>query len=191
MFMLTFKFSRKTAVFIVIMLALVLIGIILLASAYQRSAGGQPQPVYTVKNEKSRVAYLLQYGWEVDSPAVSESRVLIPRVFSDVFENYNRLQKQQGFDLSGYCGLEVELYTYTVLNYGENVVAQLYVLGGSVIGADVHSTQLDGFMMGVRTSDGKGCGPLSQPAPQTSALLSHSPNPAPYGTGFSLQTNYP
>ena len=170
MFMLTFKFNRKTAVFIVIMLALVLIGIVLLASAYQRSSGGAPHPVYTVKNEKSRVAYLLQYGWEVETPAVSETEVLIPRSFSDVFENYNQLQKQQGFDLSNYCGLEVELYTYTVLNYGENVVAQLYVLGGSVIGADVHSTQLDGFMMGVRTADGKGNGPLCQPGAQTTAL---------------------
>lgn len=172
MFMLTFKFNRKTAVFIVIMIALVLVGIILLASAHHASRQTQPEPVYTVKNEKNRVAYLRQYGWEVASPAVSESDVLIPRSFSDVFQAYNELQKQQGFDLSDYCGLEVKLYTYQVLNYGENVVAQLYVLSGSVIGADVHSTQLDGFMMGVRTADGDGCGPLCQSGgAQTSALV--------------------
>ena len=170
MFMLTFKFNRKTAVFIIIMIALVLVGIILLAGAHHAASAGS-KPVYTVRNEKSRVAYLRQYGWEVASPAVSESEVLIPRSFSDVFESYNELQKQQGFDLSGYCGLEVELYTYQVLNYGENVVAQLYVLSGSVIGADVHSTQLDGFMTGVRTADGKGCGPMCQGGgAQTSAL---------------------
>ncbi len=173
MFMLTFKFNRKTAVFIVIMIALVLVGIILLAGAHHAAAAGA-EPVYTVKNEKSRVAYLRQYGWEVASPAVSESEVLIPRSFSDVFESYNELQKQQGFDLSDYCGLEVELYTYQVLNYGENVVAQLYVLSGSVIGADVHSTQLDGFMTGVRTADGSGCGPLCQVGAQTSTLVLHS-----------------
>ena len=171
MFMLTFKFNRKTAVFIVVMIALVLVGIILLASAHHASVDGAPEPVYTVKNEKSRVAYLRQYGWEVASPAISESEVLIPRSFSDVFESYNQLQKQQGFDLSDYCGLEVELYTYTVLNYGDDVVAQLYVLSGSVIGADVHSTQLDGFMIGVRTSDGKGCGPLSQSNGETTSKL--------------------
>lgn len=173
MFMLTFKFNRKTAVFIIIMIALVLVGIILLASAHHAASAGA-EPVYTVRNEKSRVAYLRQYGWEVASPAVSESEVLIPRSFSDVFESYNELQKQQGFDLSDYCGLEVELYTYQVLNYGENVVAQLYVLSGSVIGADVHSTQLDGFMTGVRTADGSGCGPLCQSGAQTSTLVLHS-----------------
>ena len=155
MFMLTLKFNKKTAVFIVVMAALVLIGIVLLAGAHHASSERAPvpdTPVTAVKNEQSRCRYLEQYGWEVESPALSSETVVIPRSFSDVFDAYNELQKQQGFDLSEYCGLEAELYTYRVTNYENdpNVVAQLYIRNGSVIGGDIHSTQLDGFMTGIK-----------------------------------------
>lgn len=153
MFMLTLKFNRKTAVFIVIMVSLVLIGIILLAGAHNAAVKNRTDsPVTAVKNEESRCRYLEQYGWKVKSPALSCENVVIPRSFSDVFNAYNELQKQQGFDLSEYCGLEAELYTYGVTNYEneENVVAQLYIRNGCVIGGDVHSTELDGFMVGIK-----------------------------------------
>ena len=44
------------------------------------------------------------------------------------------------------------MYTYRVTNpeYSEDeVLAVLYVLDGKVVGGDVHSTALDGFMVGV------------------------------------------
>ena len=153
MFMLTFKFNRKTAVFAVIMAALVLIGIVLLAGAHSRTKKPEtPRQVLTVRSERDRVDYLAQYGWEVESPAVSQDTVVIPRTFSETFERYNELQKEQGFDLSDFCGLEAELYTYRVTNAPESgdVLAQLYVRNGSVIAGDVHSTRLDGFMTGIR-----------------------------------------
>ena len=157
MFVVTWKFNRKTAVFVVLMAALVLLGVVLLAGAHSKAKSLETaqRPVTTVKNDKTRAAYLRQYGWEVETPAISESRVLIPRSFTEVLENYNELQKEQGFDLSQYCGMEVELYTYKVLNYENEdaVVAQLYVLNNSVIAADVHSTELGGFMVGVRSAD--------------------------------------
>ena len=157
MFVVTWKFNRKTAVFVVLMAALVLLGVVLLAGAHSKAGSLETaqRPVTTVKNDKTRAAYLRQYGWEVETPAISESRVLIPRSFTEVLENYNELQKEQGFDLSQYCGMEVELYTYKVLNYENEdaVVAQLYVLNNSVIAADVHSTELGGFMVGVRSAD--------------------------------------
>lgn len=156
MFVYTFKFNKKTAVFILLMAALILIGIVLLVGAHNKAETLEtPKTVTSVRTERSRVAYLAQYGWEVASPAQSCDTVVIPRTFSEVFENYNQLQKQQGFDLSEYCGLEVELYTYKVTNCdaGEDVVAQLYVRNNYVIAADVHSTALDGFMTGVKPLD--------------------------------------
>lgn len=157
MFIVTWKFNRKTAVFIVLMAALVLAGIVLLAGAHSKAQSLETaqRPVTTVKNDKTRAAYLRQYGWEVETPAISESRVLIPRSFTEVLESYNELQKQQGFDLTRYCGMEVELYTYKVLNYENEdcVVAQLYVLDNGVIAGDVHSTELGGFMVGIKSSD--------------------------------------
>lgn len=154
MFICTLKFDRKKAAFCVIMAALVLIGVILLVGAHDQSgAGSAPaQTGATVKNEKARVAYLAQCGWTVESPALREETAVIPRSFSRVFENYNDLQKQQGFDLSRYCGMEVKLYTYRVLDsdLGDEVLAVLYVCGNEVIGGDIHSTALDGFMRGIK-----------------------------------------
>ena len=159
MFIYTVKFDRKKAAFCVVMAALVIIGVILLLGAFQKRAAAAPagetagKPVsVSVRNEKGRVAYLAGNGWQVASPAESEGTVVIPRSFSAVFDDYNELQKRQGFDLSQYCGMEVTMYTYRVTNpeyAGDEVMAVLYVLNNRVIGGDVHSTALNGFMVGV------------------------------------------
>lgn len=151
MFIWTMKFDKKKAAFWVIMAALVIVGIVLLLGAHDRAGtaraadAGQSD---SVKTEKARTAYIERCGWKVESPALKEDTVLIPKSFSKVFETYNQLQKEQGFDLSRYAGREVKLYTYKVLDsgLGENVLASLYVCDGAVIGGDVHSTELDGFM---------------------------------------------
>ena len=150
----TMKFDRKKAAFWVIMAALVIIGIVLLLGARNRSPSGSgaAKASASAKNEKARIAYLSDCGWTAESPAYKEETVLIPIHFSPVFEEYNALQKEQGFDLSRYSGKEVTLYTYRILDsrFGDNVFASLYVSGGNVIGGDVHSTALDGFMCGLK-----------------------------------------
>ncbi len=150
----TWKFDRKKAAFWVVMAALVLIGIVLLLGVRTRAASSEAggKPTASVKSETARVQYLSDCGWTVESPALKEETVLIPKSFSAVFDAYNALQKQQGFDLSRYGGKEVKLYTYKVLdsNLGDHVLAMMYVYKGSVIGGDVHSTALDGFMGGLR-----------------------------------------
>lgn len=153
MFVCTMKFDKKKAVFIVVMVALVLIGIIFLAGI-GHSRDDSAASAANASTEKGRATYLAQYGWEVETPAVSEEDVLIPKTFSDVFRNYNELQLSQGFDLSQYGGMEVKLYTYKVKNYDsdETVLAQLYVCKGQVIGGDIHSSALDGFMCGIKDS---------------------------------------
>ena len=152
MFICTLKFDRKKAVFVIAMAALVLIGIILLVGAFTGGAKTEAKAALSARNEKGRTAYLADCGWTVETPALSEDTVLIPKQFSPVFEEYNELQKQQGFDLSDYCGMEVTMYTYRVVDSGRegDVLAVLYVLNGAVIGGDVHSTALDGFMCGVK-----------------------------------------
>lgn len=152
MFICTLKFDRKKAVFVIAMAALVLIGIILLVGAFTGGAKTEAKAALSARNEKGRAAYLADCGWTVETPALSEDTVLIPKQFSPIFEEYNELQKQQGFDLSEYCGMEVTMYTYRVVDSGRegDVLAVLYVLNGAVIGGDVHSTALDGFMCGVK-----------------------------------------
>ncbi|MBR5452100.1 MAG: DUF4830 domain-containing protein [Clostridia bacterium] len=78
--------------------------------------------------------------------------VTIPLVWSDVYENYNKLQKNQGYDLSLFKGETVTQYTYEVTNYpsDEVVLVHLLVYDGVIIGADVMSTAADGFMQGLK-----------------------------------------
>ena len=100
-----------------------------------------------------RVRFLQELGWEVLPEPLSRQEIILPREFSDVFENYNELQKQQGYDLEDYKGLTVTLYTYQVTNWPEEnltVLADLYIYRNRVIGGDVHATAMDGFMIGLR-----------------------------------------
>lgn len=150
MHVVSIKFNKKTAVLVVVLAALVLIGIVMLVNVF--TGMNNAREIINVRNESSRVAYLSQNGWVVETPALNAEKVVIPRTFSEVFDSYNDLQVQQGFDLSQYCGTEVDVYTYKVTNYDgdDYVVAQMYVYHGTVIGGDVHSTALDGFMTGLK-----------------------------------------
>ena len=69
-----------------------------------------------------------EYGWECEETPIAEEEILLPSSFDTTLEQYNLLQKQQGFDLSDYAGLYVMQYRYHVLNYpdNENVEATLY-----------------------------------------------------------------
>lgn len=107
----------------------------------------------TAGNAEQRIAYLAQFGWSVDEEPVEVKEIIIPAEFDDVYENYNSIQKQQGFDLSQYCSKRVKKWTYTVTNYPgyENktcIRATLLILDGKVIGGDICSVELDGFMHG-------------------------------------------
>ena len=67
------------------------------------------------------------------------------------FEKYNEIQKQQGCDLSKYAGKRCKRYTYVIENYpgqAEGVRANILVYKNKVIGGDVCSVELDGFMHG-------------------------------------------
>ncbi len=92
--------------------------------------------------------WLLSQGWETgDSPAQME--VLIPAKFDQIYESYNDIQKGQGFDIAKYRGETVTKYTYLVKNYpGEpdGVAANLLVYNGRLIGADLCSLELGGFL---------------------------------------------
>ena len=149
MFVFTFKWNKKIALLIVVAVAVLLCAIILSVGAGGSAANISYQKV---KTNDDRVEFLQSMGWEVEQTPVSEKKVVIPKKFSDVYESYNKLQLAQGYDLAQYHGLEATIYTYKVTNYTGytgNVVADLYVLKNTVIGGDVHSLAIDGFMHGL------------------------------------------
>lgn len=141
---LTIKFNRKTAVAAILAVAVALILLVIIFSGGSSGSG-------KITCTEDRVEYLKGLGWEVDVTSETEQSVLIPREFTGVYLEYNKLQKQQGFDLEEFLGTEVLVYTYIVSNYGceDTVIAAIYVYNNRIVAGDIHSTTLDGFMHGI------------------------------------------
>ncbi len=98
-----------------------------------------------------RVAFLAQFGWEVEAEPLEIREVVIPETFDDVYNRYNALQQEQGMDLLPYAGKTCKQWIYRITNYplsGEEVRAVLLVYDGVVIGGDISSVELNGFMTG-------------------------------------------
>jgi len=108
--------------------------------------------LFGFKDEKYYIERMVNFlqGYDIEVSNIPIERVLvkIPDTFDDVYENYNVLQKQAGFDLEKYRGKNVWRYTFRVLNFGReaNVRANLLVYDNRIIGGDVMSTSLGGFM---------------------------------------------
>lgn len=112
---------------------------------------------YHMTNEVQRQEFIGSLGWEVSEEYDTCRIVIIPESFDEVYTNYNEIQKQQGFDLEEYKGRTVEIYSYPVYNYEgeENVMMNLMICDGTLIGGDVCCTELDGFMHGLKKPDGE------------------------------------
>lgn len=95
-----------------------------------------------------RKSYISQFGWVIDEKSEECETVFIPDPLNDVYIRYNEIQKMAGFDLSAYCGKRAERFTYRVLNHkqGDGVFVNIIIYEGKVIGADIMSRELDGFM---------------------------------------------
>lgn len=103
----------------------------------------------TVQDAKDHITFLDQFGWEVKEEPVEVSEVVIPGEFNDVYQQYNAIQKEHGLDLSDYRGKTCKKWVYEVTNFPaatESVRATLLVFDGKVIGGDISSVALNGFM---------------------------------------------
>ena len=95
----SFHWTRRTVVY-----ALIGLAVLLALAVIWRSNGGVLSAHYNVTTTDGRIAYLQALGWEADPATETAQEIVIPRVFSGVFNDYNALQKQQGFDLSTSAG---------------------------------------------------------------------------------------
>lgn len=123
--------------------------------------------------DQERVDFLAQFGWEIDPEPLEIRELVIPQEFNDVYRNYNEVQKAQGMDLIPYAGKQCRRFTYRVTNYPdhpEGVHANLLVLDGKVIGGDICSVDLDGFL-----SSFDGRTQLESPAAGTESSASEQP----------------
>ena len=117
----------------------------------EASAPAAPSPK-GVKTNQDRIDYLSAYGWQVSQEPSATQELLIPQEMDDSYGEYLALQAGQGFDLEKYAGKRVKRYTYEVLNYptGETgVQANLLIHKNTVVGGEVLSPRLDGFLHGL------------------------------------------
>ena len=154
MFIVTAK-VRKGRIAAVAVAAAVVCGIFLTGSVL---AGGRDTAASAavspkgIKTNEDRIAYLSSYGWMVSEEPISVEELIIPETFDETYSQYLELQAAQGFDLTQYAGKRVKRYTYQVNNYptGETgVQAGLLRYKNTVIGGDVLSAQLGGFIHGL------------------------------------------
>ena len=129
---------KKMYVLAIIIIALITVAFVVFAS--------------DVDNENVR--FLAQFGWRIDEECFDSTDIIIPDPFDRVYENYNKIQLQSGFDLRPYKGMKGKRYTYKVLNYpvkvNEDVYANVIWIDSVPIGGDICTFSLDGFMHGLK-----------------------------------------
>ena len=145
----TFKLTKKHIV------AAVLVAAALIALLILAVPGGEAEETgasVKIQTPQDCVQYLTQMGYQLDAASCRSKKVQIPKTFDAVYETYNDLQKECGFDLSRYAGKKVDLSTWTVTNWpdGEAVLVDVLVYKDKVIGGAVYTASVDGFMYGLR-----------------------------------------
>lgn len=153
MFIFTARLTRKKLAVGIGALGALLIGAIILISgggSAEASASLSPSPK-GVRTAEARIAYLEAHGWKVGAGSEESQEVTIPKEFDGAFEEYNALQKGQGFDLTKYKGRRVTRYIYLIENHPSGrspVYASILIYKNNVIGGDLQNPALDGFIQG-------------------------------------------
>ena len=148
MMVMTAKVDKKK---ILMVLAGVAAAILLLLLVFGGGGETQDPTVQTATGNDKRVAFLQEFGWEVNASPAQSGEVRIPETPTKAYERYNALQKSQGYDLTKYAGQTVMRYVYKVTNYPgatDPVYATLLVHKDAVIGGDITDTSAKGRIHG-------------------------------------------
>ena len=144
----TFKLNKKT---FGILAAVVLVFIGLVITLVSCDKNDDAQNTVKLSEKEEMIRYIQSLGYEIDEERYEEKQVVIPSKFDDVYTNYNLMQKDSGFDLEKYKGKQVTLYTFGIRGYkdAEDVLCDLLVYKGKVIGGAVYTADVSGFMHGL------------------------------------------
>lgn len=128
------------------------VGLILLAAAgiwgLTRVFGGGSSGIPGETNQQ-RIEYIESFGWNTGITHCDLEEIRIPVNFDEIYEEYNDLQKKQGFDLRSYRAHSVKKYTYEISRSDDDplpLYAELLVENGVIIGADITSAEAGGMM---------------------------------------------
>lgn len=144
MFSVNLKLTNKrlTAILLIFSLSVTVLVALRLETFAKREA-----PSVQCSTEDDVRKYVASFGIETGEYTVDS--VTVPYEFGEVYSSYNKVQLSQGFDLSGFKGKTLKRYTFEVLEHpeGDNVFAEVLLFDKTVVGADVYSTALDGFII--------------------------------------------
>lgn len=145
----TIKIKKKHLVAAIIAAGVLLATLILLLPGEKSMETGA---AITIREQEDCSKYLAQLGYETDPSASEMKKVLVPKEFDAVYEAYNQMQKECGFDLTRYAGKKVDLTTCRITNWPneEIVLADVLVYKEKVIGGAVYTAAVDGFMYGLQ-----------------------------------------
>lgn len=102
-----------------------------------------------IDSSRKASQYVQKLGWAIDEKPIDKASINLPKQFDDVYTEYNKIQKLAGFDLTDYMGQAVTRYTFLVKNFDgvEGVRANVLVCKGKIIGGDIMTVAIDGFMI--------------------------------------------
>lgn len=150
MMVMTAKVDMKKIAVILGAIAAVILAVILFFGGGDAQSTAAP-----VSDNSGRVKFLKDAGWEVANTPTESGQVRIPTETTEVFDRYNQLQRQQGYDLTKYAGKNVMRYVYKVENFPgatEPVYATLLVYKNEIIGGDITDTAPSGKVQGLKQS---------------------------------------
>lgn len=147
-------FLKRLCLFTVIVFFAVIGGIISVSNNKTATVGNFNDVPLNAESHNERKAFFAHFGWEISEDPVEVKETVIPEVFDETYSAYNELQKSQGFNLEKYKGTRVKSWSYEILNYpgyegSDGVIhGNLLTCNGKIIGGDICSIELGGFMHG-------------------------------------------
>lgn len=132
-----------------ILLVLLLIIALLCLLLFKASNRVEATTLQPATDSIERIAFIENMGYRVNKEVGEEAKQIeIPYVFGDIYGEYQKLQKQAGFDLEKYAGSKATLYTYSLIFENRtDVYAHLLVANDVVIGGDISALSVEnGFI---------------------------------------------
>lgn len=85
--------------------------------------------------QQTCLEFLENRGWEVDANSQRIDEIQIPLNFSQIYQEYNQIQKEQGFDLEEYRGEVCKRFRYSATGLNEGKEVELCIYKGEIIAA--------------------------------------------------------
>lgn len=146
----TFKLSKKLII-TVSLIVILLIALIILIIPKGNDKTASAAAIKGMATKEDLIDYLESLGYEVSETVWKSREVVVPETFDKVYTEYNKLQKECGFNLEDYKGKEITLHTFAITNYKDtpDVLCDLMVFKDKIIGGAIYTADVSGFMHGL------------------------------------------